>query len=210
MLQAGASNQDPSSAIITVLERNSAGYATRAYGTAAAPSGTTTIPYANGCEYIKTDGSAGAIVYRNESTTATSPSFKAIHTAGTGAQSFGGNVAITGDLNVTGNSNTTGNTVLTGAVTMTAGGLLGNAAGINTNATGGGWIGGNAAQKAGLHGVAAVQYPANAAGLIVGATGNGATAAGTANIAANGNLGSTNYTLSDVVAMLKQKGAIAQ
>lgn len=211
--------QGAASSTPTMETEDSAGNMTRCYGTGAPPTG---AGYAKTCLYRRTDGSAGTMLYVNEGS-ATSATFVPLSTTSaagdfsvTGNLAVTGNSTFTGDTNVTGNSNTTGNQavtgtgVYTGILTMNGGGLLGNAKGINTNATGGGWLGGNAAQKAGMHGSAAVQYPANAAGVIVGTLGNGATNANLANATATGNVGSTAYTFSDVVAVLKNKALMAQ
>jgi len=65
----------------------------------------------------------------------------------------------------------------------------------------------NASQKLGFWGATAVVQPSSS-GELIGLNGNAATAANATNMNSNGNLGSTNYDLNDLVKALKTVGIL--
>ena len=71
--------------------------------------------------------------------------------------------------------------------------------------TNGSMLASNVNQKLGFWGATPIVQPSTS-GDILGLNGNGATNANMANVNTNGNIGSTYYTLGDVVAILKNTG----
>ncbi len=161
-----------------------------------------TIGYANGCIFIDRDAAAGAQVWINEGTV-TSSLFKALYTStgGTFANLTATNATIT---NATVTNGLIGNATLSANGTMTLGNLtnfsLGNGSGTR--------MGTANTQKYAEWGATPIVQPAGT-GELVGMAGNGATNANAVNMTANGNTGSTAYSLNDVVKALKASGRLA-
>jgi len=153
----------------------------------------TTVPadtsagYCNGCIFIDRDATAGAQVWINEGTAASSL-FKAVSTTSTA--SF---------TNATIINLTTTNQSLSGTQTMA------NNANFAFNTTNGTMLGTNTNQKIGAYGVTPVSQPVST-GELLGMNGNGATNANAVNWNSNGNFGATFHTFSDVVKCLKKEG----
>lgn len=161
-----------------------------------------TIGYAPGCIFIDRDAAAGAQVFINEGTVASSL-FKAVYssTGGTFANLTAVNATIT-NAGVT--NGLFGNASLSANGTLTLGNLtnfsLGNGSGTR--------MGTANTQKYAEWGATPIVQPAGT-GELVGMAGNGATNANAVNMTANGNTGSTAYSLNDVVKALKTSGRLA-
>lgn len=140
-----------SGATVTVETMDASGYATRCYGTGAAPTG---AGYAIGCLYRRSDGSAGTTLHVNEGS-ATSATFVALANT-TAAQTFAGAVTVTGVL--TASSAAT----VTGLLTLNGGGSIADNKNIACGVTTGTQIGTSATQKIGLWGATPIVRPVNA------------------------------------------------
>ena len=112
----------------------------------------------------------------------------------------GANTTIPGNLTVTGTTTLTGAATLTGGIADATNVVLGTATGTQ--------VGTASNQKLGLWGATPVIQPAGT-GELVGLNGNAATAANATNMNSNGNLGTRNFTLNDIVKALKQAGILA-
>lgn len=107
----------------------------------------------------------------------------------------------------TGANTFSGANAFTGGVTISSAALTITDVNIILSATTGTMLGNANTQKLGLWGATPVVQPSGT-GELLGLNGNAATAANATNMNSNGNVGSTAYTLNDLVKALKQAGVI--